>query len=251
MEYAGKTDDGAILAQSPSEAAQLWPHAEQSRRKSPVFRRQPRDTGVAPSRQTVPEKVRLVYIDPPFSTQTMFHSRSWNTPTRTSSPGPSSSNRFVNDWSSCTSYSPGMAQFTFILMKRWFSTPRLSWTRSSNRRTTPTVSPGKSAIRRTIRGRHTGTSRTHPLLHEIRKIRVEPSPGSVDRKRAKEYQYVEPENGRRSMKVPVHRPAFETAQQGPRGEELSPSRKTLAISPENARPNGCPRRNLLVGKRQS
>ena len=75
LEYTGKAADGAILAQSPSEVARMWPQAEQCRENRLYFGD---NLGILASLlrdKEVSGKVRLVYIDPPFATQTMFHSR--------------------------------------------------------------------------------------------------------------------------------------------------------------------------------
>ena len=75
LDYAGKTDKGAVLSQSPSEVTRLWPTSDQQPANRLYFGD---NLGILASLlrdRTVAGKVRLVYIDPPFATQTMFHSR--------------------------------------------------------------------------------------------------------------------------------------------------------------------------------
>lgn len=75
LQYFGKTPEVDVLATPPAQLAPLWigPDAEDKNRlyfgdNLCVLARLLKDTAVR-------GKVRLVYIDPPFATQTTFHSR--------------------------------------------------------------------------------------------------------------------------------------------------------------------------------
>ena len=75
LEYAGKAADGGCSAQRPSEVARLWPHGGQCGENRLYFGDNAGILAALLRDKEVLGKVRLVYIDPPFATQTMFHSR--------------------------------------------------------------------------------------------------------------------------------------------------------------------------------
>ena len=75
LQYSGKKSEAEVLATPPAQIATLWigPSGEEKNRlyfgdNLRVLARLLNDTAVR-------GKVRLVYIDPPFATQTTFHSR--------------------------------------------------------------------------------------------------------------------------------------------------------------------------------
>ena len=75
LDYSGKKPDTAILATSPSETVRLWPREEHGRENELYFGENLGILAALLRRNEVAGKVRLVYIDPPYATQTTFHSR--------------------------------------------------------------------------------------------------------------------------------------------------------------------------------
>ena len=75
LEYSGKKHESEILAKSPSKAVQVWPGTEERRENRLYFAENLGVLAALLRQKEVAGKVRLVYIDPPYATQTMFHSR--------------------------------------------------------------------------------------------------------------------------------------------------------------------------------
>ena len=160
-------------------------------------------------------KVRLVYIDPPFATQTMFHSRKLEHAYEDTFRAPSSSSRCVKrlvilhelmarDGSIYLHLDEKMIFHMKIVMDEIFGPENYR-----NCITRKKCNP-KNYTRKTY-----GNVSDFILFY----TKSETTCGTVPWKRgpsrrAKEYQYVEPETGRRFMKVPVHAPGVRNGATG-------------------------------------
>ena len=249
LEYVGKASDGAILAQTPSEVVRVWPHAEQRRGNRLYFGE---NAGILASLlrdKEVLGKVRLVYIDPPFATQTMFHSRKLDHAYEDTLSGAefveSLRERLIilhelmaRDGSIYLHLDEKMIFHMKIVLDEIFGPENYR-----NCITRKKCNP-KNYTRKTY-----GNVSDYVLFYTKSESYVWNRPVEAwTAGRDKEYQYVEPETGRRFMKVPVHAPGVRNGATGtPWRRSSSSSRKTLAVSAENARRNGRARRNLLVG----
>ncbi len=215
LEYAGKAAGGAILAQSPSEVARLWPHAEQCRENRLYFGD---NLGILASLlrdKEVLGKVRLVYIDPPFATQTMFHSRKLDHAYEDVLSGAefveSLRKRLVilhelmaRDGSIYLHLDEKMIFHMKIVLDEIFGPENYR-----NCITRKKCNP-KNYTRKTY-----GNVSDYVLFYTKSESYVWNRPVEAwTEGRDKEYQYVEPETGRRFMKVPVHAPGVRNGATG-------------------------------------
>ena len=215
LEYAGKAAGGAILAQSPSEVARLWPHAEQCRENRLYFGD---NLGILASLlrdKEVLGKVRLVYIDPPFATQTMFHLRKLDHAYEDVLSGAefveSLRKRLVilhelmaRDGSIYLHLDEKMIFHMKIVLDEIFGPENYR-----NCITRKKCNP-KNYTRKTY-----GNVSDYVLFYTKSESYVWNRPVEAwTEGRDKEYQYVEPETGRRFMKVPVHAPGVRNGATG-------------------------------------
>ena len=215
LDYAGKAAEGAILARSPSEVARLWPHAEQCRGNRLYFGD---NVGILASLlrdKEVSGKVRLVYIDPPFATQTMFHSRKLDHAYEDTLSGAefveSLRERLVilhelmaRDGSIYLHLDEKMVFHVKIVLDEIFGPENYR-----NCITRKKCNP-KNYTRKTY-----GNVSDYILFYTKSESYVWNRPVEAwTAGRDKEYQYVEPETGRRFMKVPVHAPGVRNGATG-------------------------------------
>ena len=217
----GKLPADAILARGPSEAVCLWPHAEQCRGNRLYFGD---NVGILASLlrdKEVLGKVRLVYIDPPFATQTMFHSRKLDHAYEDTLAGAefveSLRERLVilhelmaRDGSIYLHLDEKMIFHMKIVLDEIFGPENYR-----NCITRKKCNP-KNYTRKTF-----GNVSDYILFYTKSESYVWNRPVEAwTAGRDKEYQYVEPETGRRFMKVPVHAPGVRNGATGTRRAEF-------------------------------
>jgi adenine-specific DNA-methyltransferase len=205
----------AILASSPSEVTRLWPHWEQGGENRLYFGD---NLGVLAGLlrdEQMAGKVRLVYIDPPYATQTSFHSRSLDHAYEDTLVGAefveSLRRRIVllrellaRDGSIYLHLDEKMVFHMKVVMDEVFG-PESYRNCITRKKCNP-----KNYTRKTY-----GNVSDFILFYTKSDEYVwnRPiEPWTEDR--AKEYQYVEPGTGRRFMKVPVHAPGVRNGATG-------------------------------------
>jgi adenine-specific DNA-methyltransferase len=215
LEYAGKAADGEILAQSPSEVARLWPRGEQCGENRLYFGDNLGILAALLRDKDVLGKVRLVYVDPPFATQTMFHSRKLDHAYEDTLSGAefveSLRKRLVilrelmaRDGSIYLHLDEKMIFHMKIVLDEIFGPENYR-----NCITRKKCNP-KNYTRNTY-----GNVSDFILFYTKSEKYVWNRPVEAwTEGRAKEYQYVEPQTGRRFMKVPVHAPGVRNGATG-------------------------------------
>jgi adenine-specific DNA-methyltransferase len=215
LEYSGKKSEAEVLITPPANIATLWigPSGEEKNRlyfgdNLRVLARLLTDT-------VVRGKVRLVYIDPPFATQTTFHSRklehAYDDTLRGAEFIESLRRRLIllrellaNDGSIYLHLDEKMVFHVKVIMDEVFGLGNYR-----NCITRKKCNP-KNYTRKKY-----GNVSDYILFYTksenyVWNRPVEPWTES----RAKEYQYIEPETGRRYMKVPVHAPGVRHGETG-------------------------------------
>ena len=215
MQYSGKKSEVDVLATPPAQIATLWigPSGEEKNRL--YFGDNQRVLAHLLNDAAVRGKVRLVYIDPPFATQTTFHSRKLEHAYEDTLCGAefieSLRCRLIllrellaDDGSIYLHLDEKMVFHIKVIMDEVFGPENYR-----NCITRKKCNP-KNYTRKKY-----GNVSDYILFYTksenyLWNRPVEPWTES----RAKEYQYIEPETGRRYMKVPVHAPGVRHGETG-------------------------------------
>lgn len=215
MEYSGKKPESAILATRPSKAVRVWPSGEERRENRLYFADNLGILAALLCDKEVAGKVRLVYIDPPYATQSMFHSRNLDHAYEDVLAGAefveSLRERLVllrellaGDGSIYLHLDEKMVFQMKVVMDEVFGAENYR-----NCITRKKCNP-KNYTRKTY-----GNVSDFILFYTKSDNYVWNRPVEVwTEERAKEYQYVEPETGRRFMKVPIHAPGVRNGATG-------------------------------------
>ncbi|NCO34946.1 MAG: hypothetical protein AUJ92_02795 [Armatimonadetes bacterium CG2_30_59_28] len=258
LNYSGKTREQEILSSRPAEVVSLWAHPH-SHRNRLYFAD---NLGVLSSLLHDPQvkgHVRLVYIDPPFATQSSFFSRKQEHAYEDILVGAAFieflRKRLVllrellaTDGSIYLHLDQKMVFHMKIIMDEVFGAENFR-----NCITRKKCNP-KNYTRKSY-----GNVTDHILFYtkSCNYLWNKPLEPWTD-ERAKEYQYVEPDTGRRYMKVPVHAPGVRRGETGkPWHGMLPPPGKHWQYPPSrldemDARgeiywsPNGNPRRKVYL-----
>ncbi len=207
LEYSGKKSEADVLIAPPAHIATLWVGPGEEEKNRLYFGDNQRVLARLLNDVAVRGKVRLVYIDPPFATQTTFHSRNLQHAYEDTLSGAefieSLRRRLIllrellaNDGSIYLHLDEKMVFHAKVIMDEVFG--------PGNYRNCITR---KKCNPKNYTRKKYGNVSDYILFYTksenyVWNRPVEPWTES----RAKEYQYIEPETGRRYMKVPVHAP---------------------------------------------
>jgi adenine-specific DNA-methyltransferase len=215
LQYSGKKSEAEVLATPPANIATLWSGLGGEEKNRLYFGDNQRVLARLLNDTAVRGKVRLVYIDPPFATQTTFHSRKLEHAYEDTLYGAEfiESLRWrlillrellASDGSIYLHLDEKMVFHIKVVMDEVFGPDNYR-----NCITRKKCNP-KNYTRKKY-----GNVSDYILFYTksedyVWNRPVEPWTES----RAKEYQYVEPETGRRFMKVPVHAPGVRHGETG-------------------------------------
>jgi adenine-specific DNA-methyltransferase len=214
LSYTGKMPEEEILATVPSEAVEVWRHPE-SKRNCLYFGDNLGILALLLGDVKTKGNIRLVYIDPPFSTQSTFYSRAHRHAYDDTLGGAEYveflRRRLVlirellaDDGSIYVHLDEKMLFHTKVVMDEVFGEENYR-----NCITRKKCNP-KNYTRKTY-----GNVADYILFYTKTSEYVWNRPLEPwTEERAKEYQYVEPETGRRYMKVPVHAPGIRRGETG-------------------------------------
>jgi adenine-specific DNA-methyltransferase len=223
LEYSGKKSVAEVLALPPAELSPLWIGPRQDIKNRLYFGDNLHVLAGLLHDRAVRNKVRLVYIDPPFATQTTFHSRKLDHAYEDTLSGAEfiESLRWrlillrellADDGSIYLHLDEKMVFHVKIIMDEVFGPDRYR-----NCITRKKCNP-KNYTRKKF-----GNVSDYILFYTksenyVWNRPVEPWTES----RAKEYQYVEQETGRRYMKVPLHAPGVRHGETGKPWRDMLP-----------------------------
>jgi adenine-specific DNA-methyltransferase len=226
LEYPGKRSIAEILATPTDDCATIWRGREEASNRLYFADNLSILAGLR-NEPTFAGRVRLVYIDPPYATETIFHSRSLNPAYDDTLAGPeyleALRQRIIlirellaDDGSLYLHLDEKMVFHAKLILDEVFgpSQYRNCITRKKcNPKNYTRKAYGKVAdyiLFYTKTGNYVWNRPTEPWTPE----------------RAKEYQYVEPETGRRFMKVPIHAPGVRNGETGQpwRGKQPPPGK---------------------------
>jgi adenine-specific DNA-methyltransferase len=259
LEYEGKLSEETILATPPATTKALWSGAENSLNRLyygdnlPVLAAFLQDLQVS-------GKVKLVYIDPPFATNSVFHSRTQTDAYQDLLVGPHylefMRRRLIlirellaNDGAIYVHLDENMAFHIKVIMDEIFGTKNFrNW-----------ITRKKCNPKNTTRKRY-GDISDYILFYTKTDEYIwnRPVEEWTDERAKKEYNCVEPETGRRYKKVPVHAPGTRNGATGGLWKgKLPPPGKHWQYMPAildemDARgeiywsPNGNPRRKIYL-----
>ncbi len=215
LEYSGKISEAEVLATPPAEVSSLWIGPNKNAANRLYFGDNLHVLAGLCNDPTVRNKVRLVYIDPPFATQTTFHSRNLDHAYEDTLTGAEfiESLRWrlillrellADDGSIYLHLDEKMVFHAKIVMDEVFG-----YDRYRNCITRKKCNP-KNYTRLKF-----GNVSDYILFYTksenyVWNRSVEPWTEA----RAKEYQYIEQETGRRYMKVPLHAPGVRHGETG-------------------------------------
>ena len=258
VEYPGKCSLAEILVTPTNEYEAIWQARQEASSRLYFADNLPILAGLR-NEPTFAGRVRLVYIDPPYATETVFHSRSLNPAYEDILAGPeyleALRQRLIlirellaDDGSLYLHLDEKMVFHAKLILDEVFepSQYRNCITRKKcNPKNYTRKAYGNVAdyiLFYTKTGNYVWNRPTEPWTPE----------------RAKEYQYIEQETGRRFMKVPVHAPGVRNGETGqPWRGKLPPPGKHWQYPPQvlddlDARgeiywsPNGNPRRKVYL-----
>ena len=252
LEYSGKKSEADVLIAPPAHIATLWVGPGEEEKNRLYFGDNQRVLARLLNDVAVRGKVRLVYIDPPFATQTTFHSRNLQHAYEDTLSGAefieSLRRRLIllrellaNDGSIYLHLDEKMVFHAKVIMDEVFG--------PGNYRNCITR---KKCNPKNYTRKKYGNVSDYILFYTksenyVWNRPVEPWTES----RAKEYQYIEPETGRRYMKVPVHAPGVRHGDTGkPWRGLLPPPGKHWQFPPSKLDQFDAAGEYLLVFKRQ-
>ena len=257
LTYDGKASEERILRFRPATPCRIWPSGERSEANALYFGE---NLGLlAHLHRNLRGGVRLVYIDPPFASRMVYHSRSEDFAYTDLLDGAEYveflRERLIflrellsEDGSIYVHLDAKMAFAIKVVMDEVFGRSRFrNWI--TRRKCNP-----KNYTRNTF-----GNVCDFILFYTKSDRYVwNPQHDAWDEGRAKEYRYVEKETGRRFMKVPVHAPGIRNGETGlPWRGQLPPPGKHWQYTPNQLEemdqrgeivwsPNGNPRRKVYL-----
>lgn len=259
IQYGGKQPEAAILATPRANVQEIWSGPAGGTRNRLYFGDNLGILSYLTGDRGVAGKLRLVYIDPPFATQTAFHSRQLNHAYEDTLSGAEFieflrarlvllRELLAKDGSIYVHLDEKMVFHVKVLMDEIFGAENYR-----NCITRKKCNP-KNYTRKKF-----GNVSDYVLFYTKSEDYVWNRPVEPwTEERAKEYQYVDPETGRRFMKVPLHAPGIRNGATGkPWRGKLPPPGKHWQFPPEtldelDARgeiywsPNGNPRRKVYL-----
>lgn len=263
LQYAGKQSDASVLATVPAHVLNIWEGAKNGDRNRLYFGDNLGILSHLTNDRAVAGKVRLVYIDPPFATQTTFHSRQLNHAYEDTLSGAEFieflrarlvllRELLAKDGSIYVHLDEKMVFHVKVLMDEIFG--------ADNYRNCITR---KKCNPKNYTRKKYGNVSDYILFYSKSESYVWNRPVEPwTEERAKEYRYIDSETGRRFMKVPLHAPGVRNGATGkPWRGKLPPPGKHWQFPPEtldelDARgeiywsPNGNPRRKVYLDASQ-
>lgn len=261
LEYPGKRSTAEILASPAGEYETIWQGRQDASSRLyfadnlPVLARLRQE-------KTIAGRIRLVYIDPPYATESVFHSRSLNHAYEDTLAGPEYLEALrhrlllihellADDGSLYLHLDEKMVFHAKLILDEVFGPAHYR-----NCITRKKCNP-KNYTRKSY-----GNVADYLLFYTKTRNYIWNKPIEPwTAERAKEYQYVEPETGRRFMKVPLHAPGVRRGETGqPWRSKLPPPGKHWQYPPRvldelDARgeiywsPNGNPRRKVYLDEK--
>lgn len=222
--YAGKKDNAAILATPPAKLSIAWSAQPVSPVNSLLYGENLAVLAALRQKKEIAGKVRLIYIDPPYSTRSVFQSRKQADAYQDLLEGPEYleflrerlillRELLAEDGSIYVHLDENMAFQAKVLLDEIFGPANFR-----NLLTRKKCNP-KNYTRKTY-----GNIADYILFYTKSENYVwhRPVEAWTDERAAREYSYTEPETGRRFKKVPVHAPGVRNGETGKAWRGINP-----------------------------